>query len=70
MWNLEFLGKSAADPKCCLLFVGFFTLKAYVYPMKSRKSIAAKMEISYREVEEGWRKKKRSKYKATNGAGV
>ena len=43
--NLEFLRKSAIDPKYFLLFVNLFTSKVYVYPMKSKKSIAAKMEI-------------------------
>ena len=50
--NLEFLGKSATDPKYCLLFVDLFTSKVYVYPMKSRKSILNKMEIFYKEVED------------------
>ena len=49
--NLEFLGKSTADPKYCHLFIDLFTSKVYVYIMKSRKSIASKKEISYREVE-------------------
>ena len=43
--NLEFLGKSATDPKYCLLFVDLFTSKVYVYHMKLRKSILIKMEI-------------------------
>ena len=51
MENLEFLGKSTADPKYCLLFVDLFTSKVYVYPMKSRKSVASKMDIFHREVE-------------------
>ena len=38
--NLEFLGKSAANPKYCLLFVNLFTSKAYTYPIKIRKLIA------------------------------
>ena len=50
--NLEFLGKSATDPKYCLLFVDLFTSKVYVYPMKSRKSILNKMEIFYKEVKD------------------
>ena len=37
--NLEFLGKSATDPKYCLLFVDLFTSKVYVYPMKLTKPI-------------------------------
>ena len=39
----EFLSKSAADPKYCLLF--------QVYPMISKKSVANKMEIFYKEVD-------------------
>ena len=48
--NLKFLGKSASDPKYCLMLVDLFTSMAYVYPTKSRKSIASKMEFFYREV--------------------
>ena len=50
--SLEFLGKSATSPKYCLLFIDLFTSKINVYPMKSRKSIANKMDIFYKEVEE------------------
>ena len=49
--NLEFLGKSTINPKYFLLFTDLFTFKVYVYPMKTRKSIANKMEILYKEVE-------------------
>ena len=47
-WSV--LGKSAADSKYCLLFVDLFISKVYIYSMKSRKSIASKMEIFYKEV--------------------
>ena len=30
--NLEFLGKSATDPKYCLVIVDLFSSKKYVYP--------------------------------------
>ena len=46
------------DPKYCLLFVDLFISKVYVYPMKSRKSIASKMEIFYKEVEKKEKVKK------------
>ena len=49
--NLEFLGKSTINPKYFLLFTDLFAFKVYVYPMKTRKSIANKMEILYKEVE-------------------
>ena len=32
--DLRFLGKSAADPKYCLLLVDLFTSKVYVYGMR------------------------------------
>ena len=53
--NFKFLGKSATDPKYCLLFVDLFTWKVFVYPVRSRKFIANKMEIFYKEVE--WNRK-------------
>ena len=43
--NFEILGKSATDPKYCPLFVDLFTSKVYIYPMRSRKFVANKMEI-------------------------
>ena len=49
--NLIFLGKSATDPKYCLLFDNLFTSKVCIYPMKSKKSILNKIEIFYKEVE-------------------
>ena len=50
--KFESLGKLAADPKYCLLFADLFTLKVYVYSIKSRKLISAKLEIFYMEVQE------------------
>ena len=47
---LRFLGKSAADPKCCLLLVDLFTSKVYVYGMKNRSLIPLKLEKFYKEV--------------------
>ena len=58
--NLEFLGKSATNPKYCLLFINFFTSKVNVYPMKSRKSILNKKEIFYKEIE-GKRKSRKTR---------
>ena len=49
--NLDFLGRSAADPRYCLLFVDLFTSKVYIYLMKMRKSILQKMEAFHKEVE-------------------
>ena len=45
--NLELLRKSVTDPKYCLFFVDLFTSNVYVYPMKSREYIAAKMEFFF-----------------------
>ena len=49
--NLDLLGRSAADPRYCLLFVDLFTSKVYTYLMKMRKSILQKIETFYKEVE-------------------
>ena len=48
--DLCFLGKSAADPKYCLLLVDLFTSKVYVYGMKNRSLIPLKLEKFYKEV--------------------
>ena len=56
--NLEFLGKSAADPKFCLVFVDLFSSKTYPYPMKNRKLIALKSEKFYKDVENKRKNKK------------
>ena len=41
--DIRFLGKSAAAPKYCLLFVDLFTSMIYTYPMKTRNLLARKM---------------------------
>ena len=48
--DLCFLGKSAADPKYCLLLVDLFTSKVYVYGMKNRSLIPLKLEKFYKEL--------------------
>ena len=48
--DLHFSGKSAADPKYCLLLVDLLTSKAYVYGMKNRSLIPLKLEKFYKEV--------------------
>ena len=48
--DLRFLGKSAADPRYCLLLVDLFTSKVYVYGMKSRSLVPLKLEKFYKEV--------------------
>ena len=48
--DLPFLGKSAADPKYCLLLVDLLTSKGYVYGMKNRSLIPLKLEKFYKEV--------------------
>ena len=64
--NLEFLGKSATDPKYCLLFVDLFTSKVYVYPMKLTKPILNKMEIFYQD-DENERKGQKMKIQTDQG---
>ena len=39
------------NPKYCLVIVEIFSSKVYVYPMKSKKSVASKLEIFYKEIE-------------------
>ena len=53
LWHVDvgdlcFLGKSAADPKYCLLLVDLFTSKVCVYRMKNRSLIALKLEKFYK----------------------
>ena len=49
--DLRFFAKSAVDPKYALLVVDLFTSKTYVYPMKSRKLLARKLQLFYDEIE-------------------
>ena len=48
---LQFLAKSAVDPKYALLCVDLFTSKIYVYTMRKRSNLANKLEIFYKEIE-------------------
>ena len=48
--GLCFLGKSAADPKYCLLLVDLFTSKIYVYGIKNRSLVPLKFEKFYKDV--------------------
>ena len=48
--DIRFLGKSAADPEYCLLFVDLFTSMIYTYPMKRRSLLAKEMVIFYQDV--------------------
>ena len=56
--DLHFLGKSAADPKYCLLLVDLFTSKVYAYGMKNRSLIPLKLEKFYKEVASRHKNKK------------
>ena len=48
---LQFLGKSAVDPKYALVCVDLFTSKIYVYTMRARKNLSNKLEIFYKEIQ-------------------
>ena len=48
--DIWFLGKSAADPKYCLLFFYLFTSMIYTYPMKARNLLARKMALFYNDI--------------------
>ena len=48
--DIRFFGKSAADPKYCLLIVDLFTSIIYTYPMKRRSLLNKKMLIFYNDI--------------------
>ena len=48
--NLELLGKNARISRYVLLVVDLYSLKACVYPMRSRKQILQKMKLFYDEI--------------------
>ena len=56
--DLCFLGKSAANPKYCLLLVDLFTPKVYVYGMKNKSLILLKLEMFCKEVASKHKNKK------------
>ena len=47
---LQFLAKSAVDPKYALLCVDLFTSKIYVYTMRKRSQIVNKLEDFYKDI--------------------
>ena len=48
--NLELLGKNVRISRYVLLVVDLYSLKVYVYPMRSRKQILQKMKLFYDEI--------------------
>ena len=48
---INFLAKSAVDPKFALVCVYLFTSKVYIYTMKKRSNLVNKLEIFYREIQ-------------------
>ena len=48
--DIRLLGRSAADPKYCLLFVDLFTSMIYTYPMKTQNLLAKKMAIFCQDI--------------------
>ena len=63
--NLEFLGKNATTPQYAFMVVDLYSLKVYVYPMRSRKQILQKMKLFYDEVRSK-RKNKRMRLQVDN----
>ena len=47
--SLEFLGKIATIPQYVLVVVDLYSLKVYVYRMRSRTQILQKMKLIYDE---------------------
>ena len=56
---INFLAKSAVDPKFALVCVYLFTSKVYIYTMKKRSNLVNKLEIFYREIQPKRRENKR-----------
>ena len=48
---LQFLAKSAVDPKYALVCVDLFTSKIYVYTMRNRSNLASKLEKFYQDIQ-------------------
>ena len=48
---LQFLAKSAVDPKYALVCVDLFTSKIYVYTMRKRSNVASKLEKFYQDIQ-------------------
>ena len=54
--SISFLGRSAVDPKFCVLFVDLSTSKMYTYPRK-KNLLAKKVKLFYKDIEKkGWAK--------------
>ena len=49
--DIRFFSELAVDPKHCLLAVDLFTSKTYIYPMKSRNSLARKLDLFYQDIQ-------------------
>ena len=45
--NLEFLGMNATIPQYVLMVADLYSLKVYVYPMRSKKPILQKVKLFY-----------------------
>ena len=52
--DIQFLARSAVDPKYCLLFVDLFTSMIYTYPMKTQNLLARKMILFYNDIKNKW----------------
>ena len=50
--DLRFLAKSAINLEYCLLVVGLFTSKFYVYSIKNRSLLAKKLKLFYEDIKQ------------------
>ena len=57
---LQFFSKSAVDPKSALVCADLFSWKIYVYTMGKKSSLAQKMELFYKEIEQKRNQKERN----------
>ena len=65
---LQFLAKSAVDPKYALLCVDLFTSKIYVYTMRKRSQLVYKLENFYKEIDA--KREKNEKNETANRPGI
>ena len=48
---IEYLAKSAVDPKYALLCVDLFTSNVYVYTMRKKRNLTQKLELFYKDIQ-------------------
>ena len=57
--DLRFLGKSATNPKYCLVPVDVYSSQKFAYPMRSRDLLTKKLQLFYQDIQSKRNKKTR-----------